>query len=132
MNVTYGRGYVFALEYHIVWCTKYRRKVLSEPVEQVLCQILSAYASANGFSIMECNTDRDHIHLLIAATPQTYIPDIMKGMKGVSARMLFKQFPELKGKLWDGHLWDPSYFIATVSDQTEAQITEYIRSQKER
>ncbi len=55
----------------------------------------------------------------------------MKGMKGVSARKLFKQFPWIKDKLWGGHLWNPSYFVATVSDQTETQIRDYIRSQKE-
>lgn len=132
MQVTYGRGYVYALQYHIVWCVKYRRKVITPAVEQSLRTILEAYAKDNGFRITEFNTDRDHIHMLIEPTPQVYIPDIMKGMKGVSARMIFKLHPELKEKLYNGHLWNPSYFIATVSEQTETQIREYIRSQKER
>ena len=57
---------------------------------------------------------------------------IAKVLKGVSARLLFKQYPELKKQLWGGHLWNPSYFVATVSENTEEQIRNYINSQKER
>lgn len=60
------------------------------------------------------------------------LPDIIKALKGVSARLLLKQYPELKKQLWDGHLWNPSYFVATVSENTEEQIRNYINSQKER
>lgn len=74
----------------------------------------------------------DHVHLLISLTPQHIIVDMIRGMKGVSARKLFLNFPDLKQKLWGGHMWSPSYFIATVSDHTESQIRKYIRSQKER
>lgn len=131
MEVVHGRGYVYALEYHIVWCTKYRRKVINESVEILLRKTLTEYASANGFSIQEMNMCADHVHLLIAASPQVYIPSIMKGMKGVSARIIFKAYPSVKEKLWGGHLWNPSYFIATVSENTEEQIRRYIQSQKE-
>ena len=131
MKVIHGRGYVYAIEYHIVWCVKYRRKVLNEALEKRLRVILEDYAADNGFTIEEFNTDADHVHLLISASPQTYIPNIMRGMKGVSARLLFKSFPYLKKKLYGGHLWNPSYFIATVSENTEEQIRNYIQSQKE-
>lgn len=87
-------------------------------------------AKDNNFMIEEMETDLDHIHLLISCNPQHYIPNIIKALKGVSARLLFKEFPELKSKLWGGHLWNPSYFIATVSENTEEQIREYIKSQK--
>jgi len=56
--------------------------------------------------------------------------DIMKALKGVSARLIIKEFPELKPKLWGGHLWNPSYFVATVSENTETQIKEYINKQQ--
>lgn len=68
--------------------------------------------------------------MLISCSPQHYIPNIVKALKGVSARLLFKEYPELKSKLWGGHLWNPSYFVATVSENTEEQIKDYIRSQK--
>lgn len=80
---------------------------------------------------MECNTAKDHIHLLINCSQQHYIPDIIKVLKGVSARLLMKEFgEELKRKLWGGHLWNPSYFVATVSENTEEQIRKYIQNQK--
>ncbi len=132
MKVTYGRGYVYALEYHIVWCVKYRRKVLTPEVEHTLFSVLADVSAVNGFQILEANTDMDHIHLLVSTSPQVYIPDIIKAMKGTTGRHILRDHPEVREKLWDGHLWNPSYFIATVSDQTEQQIRDYIQSQKER
>lgn len=132
MKVSYGRGYVYAIQYHIVWCVKYRRKVLTAEVGEYLLSVLREYAADNGFSIEEYEFMEDHVHLLVSARPQHRVTDMMRGMKGVSARKLFLRFPELKGMLWKGHMWNPSYFVATVSEQTEQQIREYIRSQKER
>ena len=91
---------------------------------------MNEIAKDNNFMIEEMETDLDHILLLVKCSPQHYIPNIIKALKGVSARLLFKEFPELKSKLWGGHLWNPSYFIATVSENTEEQIREYIKSQK--
>lgn len=88
-------------------------------------------ADDNNFNIIEINGDSDHIHLLINCLPQHYIPDMIKTLKGVSARLLIKQYgEELTKYLWGGHLWNPSYFIATVSENTEEQIRQYIRNQK--
>ena len=131
MEVTHGRGYVYSIQYHIVWCVKYRHKVITEQIEARLIEILNKIADDNGFQILECNTDKDHIHLLVSCSPQHYIPDMIKALKGVSARLLMKEFgEELKKKLWDGHLWNPSYFVATVSEHTEEQIRTYIKNQK--
>lgn len=77
---------------------------------------------------MECMPD--HIHLLISCSPQHFIPTVVKVLKGNTARRLFIRHPELKQALWDGHLWNPSYFVATVSENTTDQVTEYINSQK--
>lgn len=133
MKITYGRGYVYSLQYHIVWCVKYRRKILTPDIEVSLMAIIYKIAKDNDFEILEANTDKDHIHLLISCSPQHYIPSIMKALKGVSARLLMKEHRDsLKQKLWGGHLWNPSYFVATVSENTEAQIREYIERQKEK
>jgi len=130
-NVSSGRGYVYSIQYHVVWCVKYRHEVLVGDVERSLHTILYKIAEDNRFQIIEYNANKDHIHLLLNCKPQHYIPDIMKAMKGVSARLLMKEFgDELRSKLWGGHLWNPSYFIATVSENTEEQIKTYIRSQK--
>ena len=131
-NVYHGRGYIYCIEYHIVWCVKYRRKVLTNKIENSLKEILNKIAEDNNFNILEINGDLDHIHLLIECSPQHCIPNILKALKGVSARLLMKEFPSIKSKLWGGHLWNPSYFIATVSENTEEQIRNYIKSQKEK
>lgn len=131
MKVTHGRGYVYSIQYHIVWCVKYRHKVLTDEVEADLINIIKKIATDNNFEILECNGDKDHIHLIINCSPQHYIPDMIKALKGVSARLLMKKHgDELKKKLYGGHLWNPSYFVATVSENTEEQIRDYIKKQK--
>ena len=131
MEVTHGRGYVYSIQYNIVWCVKYRHKVIEEQIENRLIEILSKIADDNRFQILECNTDKDYIHLLVNCSPQHYIPDMLKALKGVSARLLMKEYgEELKKKLWDGHLWNPSYFVTTVSENTAEQIRKYIQNQK--
>ena len=133
MKVNHGRGYVYSIQYHLVWCVKYRRKILTIEIEKDLIEILNKIARDNNFEILECNGDLDHIHLLINCSPQHYIPDMIKALKGVSARLLMKKHGEyINEMLWGGHLWNPSYFIATVSENTEKQIREYIQNQKEK
>ena len=133
MSVNHGRGYVYSIQYHLVWCVKYRRKILTIEIEKDLIEILNKIARDNNFEILECNGDLDHIHLLINCSPQHYIPDMIKALKGVSARLLMKKYGEyINEMLWGGHLWNPSYFIATVSENTERQIREYIQNQKEK
>ena len=131
MDIKYGRGYVYSIQYHIVWCVKHRKQVLSTEIENSLIVILKRIAKDNNFSILECNGDLDHIHLLIDCSPQHYIPNIIKALKGVSARFLFKQYGDtLREQLYGGHLWSPSYFVSTVSENTEEQIRQYIQKQK--
>ena len=131
MEVTYGRGYVYSIQYHIVWCVKYRHPILTNEVEKRLFEILYKITEDNKFQILECNGNKDHIHLLINCSPQHYIPDMIKALKGVSARLLMKEYgDDLKKKLWGGHLWNPSYFVATVSENTEEQVKAYIQNQK--
>ena len=133
MEIKSGRGYVYLIQYHIVWCVKYRHKIITPTIEKSLIEILQKIANDNNFSIIEVNTDLDHVHLLIDCSPQHYIPNIIKALKGVSARLLMKEFgDELKKKLWGGHLWNPSYFVATVSENTEEQIRKYIKNQKQK
>jgi len=131
-EVKHGRGYVYSIQYHIVWCVKYRHQVLVGDIDTRLKEILHQIAKEHGFTILQVESDGDHVHLLIDCTPQHSIPNIIKALKGVSARLLFKEFPQLKEKLWGGNLWNPSYFVATVSEHTEAQIRQYIQNQKVR
>ncbi|MER1987246.1 MAG: IS200/IS605 family transposase [Solibacillus sp.] len=130
MEIKKGRGYVYAIQYHIVWCVKYRKKLLYGQLEVRLKELLIKQAETHAFEIVEIETDKDYIHMLIECSPQHFIPSIMKAMKGNTARFLFKEFPQLKNELWGGHLWNPSYFVCTVSDQTEEQIKQYIERQQ--
>ncbi len=132
MNLHKGRGYVYSIQYHIVWCVKYRYKVLIGAIEKRLKEMLYQIAENKGFTIVTMECDKNHIHLLVDCSPQHFIPDMLKSMKGTTARLLFKEFPQLKSELWEGHLWNPSYFVATVSENTREQIEQYINSQKQK
>lgn len=129
-SLTYGRGYVYDIQYHIVWCTKYRKPVLFNEVGHTLKTSILQTASDIGIDIVEMECMPDHIHLLVDCSPQHFIPDMIKVFKGNSARAIFIAHPELKKQLCGGHLWNPSYFVATVSDNTRKQVQEYIASQK--
>ena len=128
----YGRGYVYSIQYHLVWCVKYRHDILHGEIDADVKALLRKIAVDNEIQIIEMESDKDHIHLLIDCKPQHVIPSIVKAFKGVSARLLFKKHPELKQRLWGGHLWNPSYFVATDSEHTEEQIRSYIKSQKKK
>ena len=131
-ELTYGRGYVYSLQYHLVWCTKYRKKVLVGDVADCLKALLYRCAEQIGCEIMEMEVMPDHVHMLLDCSPQFFIANAVKIFKGNTARCLFLKYPEIKRQLWGGHLWNPSYCIITVSDRSKEQIREYIRSQKVR
>ena len=131
-ELTYGRGYVYSLQYHLVWCTKYRKKVLRGEIDAECREMLAALAEEYKFGIMAMEVMPDHIHLLVDCRPQFYIPDMIKIMKGNLARRLFIRHPELKKQLWGGHLWNPSYCAVTVSDRSREQVERYILTQKDR
>lgn len=72
----------------------------------------------------------DHIHLLVSCKPQACLADAIKVFKGNAARWLFLAHPELKARLWGGHLWNPSYFVATVSERSREHVEQYIQNQR--
>ena len=131
-KLTHGRGYVYSLQYHLVWCTKYRRNVLVNGIDEDCKKLLLELAEEYGFTILAMEVMPDHIHLLVDAKPQLSIMDMMRILKGTTARKLFMLHPELKEKLWRGHLWNPSYCAVIVSDRSREQIEQYIESQKEK
>ncbi|MFB8787921.1 MAG: IS200/IS605 family transposase [Potamolinea sp.] len=132
MEVKRGRGYVYAIEYHIVWCVKYRHKVLAGEIAEFLKEVLTETAILYKFKVESLEVVEDHVHVLVSATPQHTIPNIVKMLKGISARKLFLKFPQLKKKLRGGHLWNPSYFVSTKSENTEAQVKKYIENQNDK
>lgn len=129
-KITYGRGYAYGIQYHIAWCTKYRNQILTNEIKQDFINEIKSVADEYGFVIetMECLPDS--IHLFINCSPQHFVPTLIKVLKGNSARHLFMKHPDLKSKLSDGHLWNPSYFVATVSENVADQLEEYFSKQK--
>lgn len=125
-----SRGAVFSLRYHICWCTKYRAKLITPEIAHDLLDIIENIAAEKDFRIVAYKTDLDHVHLMIDCNPMNFIPDIMKFIKGRSSRILRqihpKELPET-GK----PLWNPSYFIRTVSDVDNDRVVKYIERQGE-
>lgn len=103
-KLSYGRGYVYSLQYHLVWCTKYRKKVLKNGIDTECKEMLQNLAEEYKFQILAMEVMPDHIHLLVDCKPQFYISDMIKIMKGNLARQMFLLHPELKKELWGGHL----------------------------
>ena len=129
-DVTHGRGYVYSLQYHIVWVTKYRKPIFVGVIEQdVKAHLLKTLKSLD-MNIIAMEIMPDHIHLLVDCKPQLRLSDAIKILKGNIARWLFLDHPEIKKQLQGGHLWNPSYFVATVSDRTLEQVKSYIDNQR--
>ena len=129
-GLSYGRGYVYSLQYHIVWCTKYRKPVMNGIYAQSCKEMLYKIAEDYKFTIMELEVMPDHIHMLVDCKPQFCIANMIKILKGNTARWLFIQYPELKKQLYGGHLWNPSYCAVTVSERSLFYVQEYIKNQK--
>lgn len=131
-DVTHDRGYVYSLMYHIVWVTKYRRPVFTDTISEDIKSYLRETMDSLQMDCIAMEVMPDHIHLLVSCKPQLRLSDAIKILKGNTARWLFLSHPEIKQSLWGGHLWNPSYFVVTVSDRSQQQIEEYIRTQKSR
>jgi putative transposase len=127
----HGRTCVYKLNYHLVWCTKYRRKVLGPNVAARLYELLDDVAADKGFTIVEARVgEADHVHCFVSASPKLSVTDIARWLKGISGRHLLMEFPELSEKLWRGHLWNGSYFVESIGSTSEDNILRYIERQK--
>ena len=130
-NLIHARTCVYNVNYHIVWSTKYRRKVLNSKIEARLKEILIEVSKEKEFIIHEMEVGEfDHIHLFISAHPKVSISYIVKMSKGISGRLLMKEFPEITKQLWKGELWNPSYYVETIGSVSEENIRRYIQRQE--
>lgn len=130
MEITHRRTCVYQTGYHIVFCTKYRLKVLVGKVAEDLKDILFSIAGEKGFLIGQMETNEDHVHLFVSAPPHVSISTLVKWIKGISAWQIFQQHPEIKKQLYRGHLWNPSYYVGTVGDMSEEVVRRYIEAQQ--
>lgn len=100
----HGRTCVYNLNYHIVWCTKYRRKVLNPEISSRLVELLKDVASEKGFTLVEAKVgEGDHVHCFVSAPPKLSVTDIARWLKGISGRYLLMEYPEQRKRLWKGH-----------------------------
>ena len=130
MELQHRRTCVYKIGYHIVFCTKYRRPVLTQPIIRTVKLILTDVAKEKGFVAERMEMGSDHVHLFVSAPPHISIAVLVKWIKGITARKLFLAYPELKKKLYRGHLWNPSYYAGTVGDMSEDVVRQYIENQK--
>ena len=123
-----NKNVVYACQYHVVWCPKYRRKVLVNGVDERLKVIIQEVILELNAELLEMEIMDDHVHLLVSVDPQFGIHKLVKRIKGVSSRILRDEFPWLKSKI--PALWTNSYFVSTVGGATLEVVKKYIEDQK--
>lgn len=130
MNTEYksNNNIVYNCKYHIVWCPKYRRKVLVGNIETRLKELLNQYCEEMKIDLVDIEVMPDHIHLLINVDPQFGVHKAIKNLKGKTSRVLRSEFPELTTKL--PTLWTNSYFVASVGSVSLEVVKQYIENQK--
>jgi len=128
----HARTCVYNVNYHIVWSVKYRRPVLEGSIESYLKELLIQISHEKGFVMQTMEVMPDHVHVFASAHPKISPSYMVKMLKGISGRKLFMRFPELKGRLWKGHLWNSSFYVETVGSVSEEAVRKYIEKQKTR
>lgn len=124
------RTCIYNINYHIVWCVKYRKEILTDEIATQLKNKLYDIAKDKGFTLHECAVgDNNHIHVFVSAPPKISPSYIVKMLKGVSGRYLFMLYPDIATKLYNGTIWNHSYFIETIGSTSEENIRKYIENQ---
>ena len=116
--------------YHIVCPAKYRRVVFTPVVDQKLKETCLEISKRYEIEFLEIGTDADHVHFLVQSVPMMSPKEIVQRIKSITAKEIFRSYPEVKKKLWGGELWADGYFISTVSKHgNESVIKQYIENQ---
>lgn len=121
----------FSLQYHLIWCPKFRFSILKNGVDETLKEILIRISNEYQYEIKAIEVMPDHIHLLVSTKPTVAPTDVVRTLKSLSAIELFKYYPELK-KFYGrcGSLWSKGYFASTIGSVSEETVKEYILNQK--
>ena len=128
MNYKANKNIVYSCKYHIVWCSKYRRKVLINGVDTRLKELIISMCQEFSSELIELEVMPEHVHLLVEVDPQFGVHNFIKKIKGRTSRILRKEFKFLTTKL--PTLWTNSYFVSTVGGAPLKIIKKYIESQK--
>lgn len=128
-DIRTGRHCVFKLHVHLVFVTKYRKKVFTNEILKNLEIIFRDVCQNFETELIEMNGETEHIHLLLNYPPKVSISKLVNSLKGVSSRLIRKQHPELKKSYWKGGLWSPSYFASSCGGAPLSIIKQYIEQQ---
>ena len=120
---------VFLLHYHLVLVVKYRRRVFNKTISNRAKEIFEYISLRYNISLEEWNHDVDHVHILFKAHPNTGISKFINAYKSASSRLLKKEFPEIRQKLWEEYFWSQSFCLLTTGGAPIEVIREYIESQ---
>jgi putative transposase len=124
---------VYDASYHLVWCPKYRKNLFKrEEVRERAKQMIREICEEYGFEVEEMEIELEHMHMLISFPPSRSIGEVVRIIKSLSGRGLFREFPGLKKRLWGGEIWEDGYFARTVGDRmTRDVILKYIAHHRE-
>jgi putative transposase len=124
---------VYDTVYHLVWCPKYRKKIFAEEeVKERAEQLIKEICEEYGIEVEEMEVTVDHVRMLVSFPPKLSIGEVVRIIKSISARELFREFPRIKKRLWAGELWEDGYFARTVGDRMTRQISDkYIKHHRD-
>ncbi|MFI6710042.1 IS200/IS605 family transposase [Nonomuraea sp. NPDC050478] len=130
-EVRRGRSVVYSLHAHLVFIPKYRRGVFTDEILRRCEGIMIEVCDSFGAELAEFNGEEDHVRLLVHYPPKVALSTLVNSLKGVSARLLRKEYPaHIRKYLWGGHFWSPSYFAASCGGAPLSIIEEYIDKQR--
>lgn len=128
MEYKSNNNVTFSCKYHVVWCPKYRRRVLTDGIDVRLKELIEEVCTSINVEIIEMEIMPDHVHLLIEVDPQFGIHLAVKRIKGLTSRILRREYASLRSRL--PTLWTNSYFVSTVGGAPLEAIKQYIENQK--
>ena len=123
---------VFLLHYHLVLVTKYRREVINEVISARAKEIFEYIAPTYKITIQEWNYRADHIHVLFKAHPKSELSKFINAYKSASSRLIKRDYPEIKDKLWSGYFWSQSFCLISTGSAPLEVIRKYIEGQGEK
>lgn len=119
---------LYSCKYHVIWCPKYRRKVLIHDVDVRLKEIIISVCDEFGAELIELEVMPDHVHLLVDCDPQFGIAKLIRYMKGRSSRLLRQEFPWLKSRL--PTLWTNKWFVETIGSESSKALNDFMNEAK--
>jgi len=116
----------YSIAYHLVWIPKYRRKVLTGEVQKATKELIVECCERHGLTLLAIETDQEHVHVFVSATPRFSPAEIANLLKGSSSRYLRERFPYLKRVCGKEHLWTQAYYVGTAGSVSAEMIRRYI------